>query len=161
MRAPDFRHQTIDGVECGLSDHEGSWTLLIFGRPDCSLCHRMAPEVNKVWESTRGRVKFLFVLTSDASEAETFARETRLAIPLLFDPSGETERRYRVRVSPFAFLVDPHATVRAKGVVNSGREIASWIHAATDGVDGHQSPISNGASNSETAKEATNEQTRI
>jgi methylamine dehydrogenase accessory protein MauD len=118
-KAPDFSLTDQYGNPQRLSDYQGRPTALIFGSPHCSPCRVLMPQLHD-W--TRAHPEVGLVWLNAASEEETlkFVSDIGATIPVAaYTPQDNLMDRYRVRVTPFMFLVDENGVIRAKGLVNT------------------------------------------
>lgn len=125
--SPAWRHADISGRERNVPSGE-RWQLLLFA--DHSLA--MFPSV----------IKAMRLLTSNVPELQVLVlctRQPELTAAVLQDEGLVVSvvavdqafyRRHRVRVMPFATVLDPEGVVRANGLANSGDALLTiWRHS--------------------------------
>ncbi len=109
-------------------------TLLLFGAPECQPCAEVMPEVNRL--AAIAPQLDLAVLTVVAGVGESASRmkeKYSLRFPVVADDGSGAFEDYRVRVTPFAFVVGEDGRVRAKGLCNSGFRLQELL--AAGGMD--------------------------
>jgi hypothetical protein len=102
---------------------------LIFALPNCSFCTE-AINASRRWleaNPTTGRVVVLLNAASIDGYADVEI-EPNLLVTLI--DSRDVLEVMRVRVGPFAYLVDHQVRVLAKGVLNSDADLASLLATA-------------------------------
>jgi methylamine dehydrogenase accessory protein MauD len=117
----------------GAASADGRSTLLVFVSPSCPICKALLPVLKA---STRSERQWLrIVLASDGAEEEHrqfVAAQGLTAMPyVLSAPLGMT---FQVGRLPFAALIDPAGTLRARGLVNSREHLESLFEAQRRGV---------------------------
>lgn len=111
--------------------------LLVFGSVNCGPCQRLLPDLTQF--SADHHELDVYFLTSDGVEKnQKFVEEQRLQLLALH--SENAAARYKVRVSPFAFVVDSSGRLRAKGLVNRRSDLDALVaHHDTINVTGRDS----------------------
>lgn len=118
-RAPDFSLADQHGQVRALHDYKGRDVALIFGSPHCSPCRILLPQLHD-WARSHPDVAVLWLNAASPEESLRFVSETGATLPILpYTPQENLLDRYRVRVTPFIFMIDEKGTIRAKGLVNS------------------------------------------
>lgn len=110
--------QEISTAQGGVSLHDGHH-LLLFGVAGCTICESLAPELAEA--SRLGEVRAtVHLLRWSVSGGEP--KETSDADVGWIGIDRRVVARLRIRVSPFAVLVED-GIVKAKGVVNNVRDV--------------------------------------
>jgi len=118
-RAPDFALTDQHGTAHKLSSYRGQPVLLLFGSPHCSPCRTLLPQLQD-WSMARRDVKVLWLNAASREESLKFVSDTGTGLPVLpFPPENNIMERFKVRVTPFMFMLDEQGVVRAKGLVNT------------------------------------------
>jgi methylamine dehydrogenase accessory protein MauD len=118
-RAPDFSLTDQYGQPQRLSSYRGTPVLLLFGSPHCSPCRILLPQLHD-WARQHSDIKVLWLNSASAEESKRFVEETGATLPVApYSPEENLLDKYKVRVTPFLFIVDENGVVRAKGLVNS------------------------------------------
>lgn len=128
-RAPEFVLPDLDGREVALAGLRGLPLLLIFGSPSCGPCRALVPDLNAFAQERRGQLRVVFLSRGNQEAARRFARETDARVPVAVHPDEALADRYRVRVTPFAFLLDGEGVIRAKGLANNREHLELLLHA--------------------------------
>jgi methylamine dehydrogenase accessory protein MauD len=121
------------GLKVGAGRSDGLSTLILFLSPTCPVCESLLP----VLQSSRKHEKswLQIVLASDgdpAAHREFIRSHGLLEFPYVVSaPLGMT---YQVSRLPFAALLDPAGTLRARGLVNSREHLESLFEAQRLGV---------------------------
>jgi peroxiredoxin len=107
-KAPDFQLQTLDGKVVKLSDYHGKVVLINFWATWCQPCRTEMPDLQKVYESWRGRgLEVLAVNIAETPVAvQAFKKELGLTFPILLDSQKEVTKLYKVGPIPTSFFVD-------------------------------------------------------
>jgi methylamine dehydrogenase accessory protein MauD len=128
--APHFTLPSVAGGEVSLGDFAGHKVLLVFVQSGCGPCHDIAPELNRLTaRSSHARV--LVVNNAEPEQAREFAHEVRAQFPVLVQDKWSVSKRYQVFATPFAFLIDRHGVVIAKGIVGSKEHLGYLLSSAT------------------------------
>jgi methylamine dehydrogenase accessory protein MauD len=120
-------------LKIGSERDDGLSTLILFLSPTCPVCDSLLP----VLQSSRKHEKswLLIVLASDGdprAHQEFVRSHGLLEFPYVVSaPLGMT---YQVSRLPFAALLDPAGTLRARGLVNSREHLESLFEAQRLGV---------------------------
>lgn len=93
------------------------WSLLVFGSHRCGPCQALAPELNVFARTNADKLDAFFVTEDDSEGARRTAAELALDVPVIGERGAAD--RFKVRRTPFAYVVDGAGVVRAKGVVNN------------------------------------------
>lgn len=108
--APDFEATDIaTGKKVKLSDLRGKPVYINFWATWCKWCKVEMPDIQRVYEAQRDKIHVLLV---DGDSTETpelmkkFAQENNLALPMLYDPSGEVANNYLVRAFPTSVFIN-------------------------------------------------------
>jgi peroxiredoxin len=111
------------------------FALLFFGAPNCAPCASVLPDLKRLLED-RPALATTMVVAGDADGAALMADKYQLSFPCLADPLGSARKAYRVRVSPFAFVIGQGKRVLAKGLASDVYRVRDLLVAAglDDGV---------------------------
>lgn len=118
-KAPDFSLTDQYGNLQRLADYRGKPSVLVFGSPHCSPCRILLPQLHD-WARSHSEVGVLWLNAASPEESLKFVSDTGASLPIApYSPEENLMDRYRVRVTPFMFLLDENGIVRAKGLVNT------------------------------------------
>lgn len=127
--APAISGITADGVDTGWKPTSDRPQVLLFAAPDCEPCANVMPHVNQLAQSGANIGVAAIV---PGPKAEAIAMRERYHSPFLTlaeDGSGAFGR-YRVRVTPFGFVIGPDGRVMAKGLCGDAGRLRHLLHAA-------------------------------
>ena len=118
-RAPDFNLTDQYDHPQRLSSYKGQPVLLLFGSPHCSPCRILLPQLHE-WARQHRDVNVVWLNSASPEESRRFVAETGATLPVApYAPDDNLLDKYKVRVTPFLFMVDENGVIRAKGLVNS------------------------------------------
>jgi len=132
--APPLGGVTAGGEEAGWEPRRGAVDLLLFVSPDCGPCETLLPVVNRL--ATDPAAAGLGVTAIVPGPRETVARlddRYRPTYRSLAEDGSGAFARYRVRVTPFAFVVGGDGRVLAKGLCSDPERLRALLVAG--GVD--------------------------
>ena len=132
-RAPDFALPDLDGREIALSGFRGLPLLLVFGSPSCGPCKTLIPDLQAFAAEKRDQLRVLFLSRGEVEDARTFAREQDVRVPVAVHPDEALAEKYKVRVTPFAFVIDGEGVVRAKGLANNRAHLDMLLRQSANG----------------------------
>ncbi|MEO5952272.1 MAG: TlpA disulfide reductase family protein [Chloroflexia bacterium] len=117
--APDFTLTDQYSNTQRLSAYRGRPTAIIFGSPSCGPCRMLAPQVDE-WTKKHPDMAVLWLNSATPEESLRFVGEVGAIIPVApYAPDTKLLDKYKVRVTPFVFMIDESGVVRAKGLVNN------------------------------------------
>ncbi|HMA36924.1 MAG TPA: redoxin domain-containing protein [Chloroflexia bacterium] len=136
--APEFALPDAEGHVQSLSSYRGRNVLLLFGSPQCDPCRRLLPGLQE-FAAGNGREFAVLWLNQAAPEVTRhFQAETGATLPMLSYQGGVNDA-YRVRVTPFLFMIDPAGVIKAKGLVNTKSQL-DWYRDLFYGKASLQAP---------------------
>jgi methylamine dehydrogenase accessory protein MauD len=118
-KAPDFNLTDQYGNAQRLGDYRGRPTVLLFGSPHCSPCRNLLPQLDE-WARAHPEVGLVWLNAASPEESLKFASDMSANLPIApYTPEQKLMDHYRVRVTPFMFLLDENGTIVTKGLLNS------------------------------------------
>lgn len=94
--------------------------FIVFGAPSCEPCGNVLPYLADLSVIARNELEVLVVVPGPAAAAEAMSHELRRAVPtqlhIIGDDGSGLSNEYRVRVTPFAFVISADGFVQAKGL---------------------------------------------
>jgi thiol-disulfide isomerase/thioredoxin len=124
----------IVGVRADGADTE--WTasanrpsFLLFATPHCEPCRAVFPEVNQLADVADIDVAVVTDGPQEQAEALT-AHVSSPGITVLADDASGAFANYRVRVTPFAFVIGRDSRVQAKGLCNDPLRLRELLRVA-------------------------------
>ncbi|MEO6456845.1 MAG: peroxiredoxin family protein [Chloroflexia bacterium] len=137
--APDFALTDQHGAAQRLSAYRGRPVMLLFGSPHCSPCRILLPQLHD-WAKAHQDVAVLWLNAASPEESLKFVSDTGATLPMLpFAPEENLMDSYRVRVTPFMFLLDEKGVVRAKGLANTKAGLDLYYKELKTGKQGPSS----------------------
>ncbi len=119
VKAPDFSLKDQYDNPQRLSDYRGRPTVLLFGSPHCSPCRILLPQLHD-WSKAHPEVGVLWLNAASEEESLKFVSDTGSTLPIApYTPQENLMDKYKVRVTPFMFLIDESGVVKVKGLVNT------------------------------------------
>lgn len=129
--APPMGGVTAAGEEAGWEPRRGALDLLLFVSPDCGPCETLLPVVNRLAaDPAVGRLR---VTAIAPGPRETIARlddKYRPTYRSFAEDGSGAFARFRVRVTPFAFVVGADGRVLAKGLCGDPERLRALLEAA-------------------------------
>jgi methylamine dehydrogenase accessory protein MauD len=117
--APDFRLTDQYGNVQQLSAYRGKPVYLVFGSPGCSPCRVLLPQAHE-WLNAHPEMSIIWLNAAPPEETLKYVSDMGATLPVVgFTPDDKVMENYRVRVTPFSFMVDEQGIIRAKGLVNT------------------------------------------
>lgn len=105
--------------------------LLIFASPECEPCQAVLPHVRQLALTVPRQALQVVAVTEGREESAGRLREKfQLPVPCLAEGAGGVFSSYRVRVTPFGFVIGEDGRVRAKGLCNDARRLRELLSAA-------------------------------
>jgi AhpC/TSA family len=127
--APDITATRPSGGETVLRPGSSGPALVVFASPDCEPCAVVLPYLNNfVGRSSAPEV--ITVVPGPATTAERMSDEYRLIYECFAEDGSGAFDAYRVRVTPFAFVVGSDGRVLAKGLCSEPLMLRDLLAAA-------------------------------
>jgi len=136
-KAPPFSGLTVQGELIAWEPSHNHITLLGFISPDCSPCARILPYIKQL-EKTKHDIDIVLVTSGPLATITSVVNKFRLPATILSmadDGSGAADT-YRVRVSPFAFVIGKDRQILGKGLCDRPERLQTLLEAGgVDAVD--------------------------
>lgn len=100
---------------------EGKPTIMAFISPNCGACKDLIPEWNQCFKDYQEKLNFVLMGIGEREKMEEFVKGREVLGKILWDRKNQFLQDFRVRATPFAFILDEKGIVRGKGLCN-GRE---------------------------------------
>jgi thiol-disulfide isomerase/thioredoxin len=105
--------------------------LLIFASPECEPCEAVLPHVRRLAMTVPRQALQVVAVTEGREDAAGRLREKfQLPVPCLAEGGGGAFSSYRVRVTPFGFVIGEDGRVRAKGLCNDATRLRDLLSTA-------------------------------
>ncbi|WP_054901789.1 methylamine dehydrogenase accessory protein MauD [Pseudomonas sp. NBRC 111131] len=98
--------------------------LLFFLAPGCPVCKSLLPAVKSIARDNRGALDVIYVSDGDFAEQQALIEANDLQ-HATYVVGPEIGMAYQIGKLPYAVLIDPAGTLRAKGLVNSREHLDS------------------------------------
>jgi len=143
--APDFNLMDQYGNAQRLSSYRGRPVLLVFGSPSCTPCRTLLPQLEE-WAADHRDMGVISLNAAPRDETLKYVSDMGATVPVVaHTPDDKIADRYKVRVTPFSFMVDENGVVRAKGLVNTRGGLDLYYKELKTGKQEEQ-PVAQGAS---------------
>lgn len=108
----------------------GTATFLMFAASGCQPCAEVLPSVSRLAEGARDLELAVFAVVAGARESASHLQEKYgLRFPVVAEDGSQVFEGYRVRVTPFAFVIGEDGRVRAKGLCNNPARLHDLLAA--------------------------------
>lgn len=131
-----FEGVTAKGESINWIPQAGRSYLLAFVSPDCGPCERIIPSLLQL-ATFYNRIEVVFVVTGQRSLVTKLENKFGLpsSITCLAEEESPIHEDYRVRITPFAFMVGGDGRIRAKGLCDTIEKLQALLSS-----DGHDIP---------------------
>jgi thiol-disulfide isomerase/thioredoxin len=128
--APGISGVTAAGQDTSWQPRRGQPQLLLFAAPDCEPCATVLPHVDRLARAVNGDLGIAAVVPGPSDEVARFVERYRPPFPCLAEDGSGAFTRYRVRVTPFGFVVGADGRVLAKGLCGDQVRLRALLEAA-------------------------------
>lgn len=128
--APPITGVSVAGQTSTWEARRGQPQLLLFAAPDCEPCATVLPHVERLARSVNGDLGILAVVPGPRNEVARFAERYQPPFPCLAEDGSGAFTRYRVRVTPFGFIVGADGRILAKGLCGDQSRLRGLLEAA-------------------------------
>jgi hypothetical protein len=128
--APAISGITAAGQTIAWEPKRGQPQLILFAAPDCEPCAAVLPHAGRLAHAVDGTLGITVVVPGPRGEAARFAERYRPPFPCLAEDGSGAFGRYRVRVTPFAFVVGGDGRILAKGLCGDQARLRGLFEAA-------------------------------
>jgi peroxiredoxin/tetratricopeptide (TPR) repeat protein len=109
--APAFEATTLDGAWVRLEDLRGKVVVLNFWFINCGPCRGEIPELNKIVDEFKDRVRFLAFAVDSASALKDFLKENTFRYEIIPGESVKFAGDYPVEGYPTHFIIDQNGKI--------------------------------------------------
>jgi methylamine dehydrogenase accessory protein MauD len=133
--APVIEVVDLDGqpLTIGAARGDGLSTLILFLSPTCPVCETLLPVLQSSRKHEKSWLRIVLASDGDPQAHRQFVRSHGL-LEFPYVVSAPLGMTYQVSRLPFAALLDPAGTLRARGLVNSREHLESLFEAQRLGV---------------------------
>jgi thiol-disulfide isomerase/thioredoxin len=128
-RAPTITGSAPDGTERRWQPGELP-SFVIFAAPECEPCATVLPHIGRLARVGDGSVRMLAVAEGRQESAQRLVEKFALPFECIAEGGYGAFSGYRVRVTPFAFVLNEDGRVVAKGLCNSTSRLRELLTAA-------------------------------
>src|SRR5919107_2396625 len=139
--APPISGVTASGQDTRWQSKQGQPQLLLFAAPDCEPCATVLPHVERLAHAVDGGLGIAAVVPGPKDEVVRFVERYRPSFPCLAEDGSGAFTRYRVRVTPFGFVVGSDGRVLAKGLCGNQVRLRGLLEAADLGEIAQAVPV--------------------
>jgi methylamine dehydrogenase accessory protein MauD len=130
--APRLALTGLAGESIVVGQAGGRSQMFFFLSPSCPVCKKLLPALRTLAASEGARFEIILASDGDSDEHRAFAQREKLGLPyVLSEQLGIT---FQIGRLPYAVVIGPDGTVRAKGLVNNREQIESLLRADEMGV---------------------------
>ncbi|GGE14370.1 hypothetical protein GCM10011571_14800 [Marinithermofilum abyssi] len=104
----------------------GKPTLMVFLSPTCEVCKDLIPDWNHAFHE-RNDIHFRVIVVGNKEKMVEMVNNQELKGEIIPDENHSILEEHRVRVTPFAFILDKQGVVRGKGLCNGMEHIHGLI----------------------------------
>jgi len=125
--APNF--EAVDaatGASRPILDSGRRPAVLLFLTTSCVACRQIARQLEEVRE-TRPEFDYIAICRGDAIACRELREGAGLRAPMVIDHSGEIQRAYQAKYTPFAYVLSPERRVLVRGLVNNWRQLDALL----------------------------------
>jgi thiol-disulfide isomerase/thioredoxin len=128
--APAISGVTAAGQDTAWEPRRGQPQLLLFAAPDCEPCATVLPHVERLARAVDGGLGIAAVVPGPKEEVVRFVERYHPPFPCLAEDGSGAFSRYRVRVTPFGFVIGTDGRVLAKGLCGDQIRLRGLLEAA-------------------------------
>lgn len=127
--APAISGITASGVDDGWDPGRGQSELVIFASPDCEPCKTVLPAVNRLAAVAGDRLGITAVVPGPRESIQRLVDQYEPPYLAFAEDGSGAFNRFRVRVTPFAFVIGADGRVLAKGLCNDPNRLQELLVA--------------------------------
>jgi methylamine dehydrogenase accessory protein MauD len=127
--APNLSGVTADGKDTTWHPRRGQPHFLLFAAPDCEPCGTILPYLNQLAEVPGEPVAVTAIVPGPQDEIVRLVDRYHPTYPSLAEDGSGAFHRYRVRVTPFGFVIGGDGRVLAKGLCGDVGRLRQLLEA--------------------------------
>ena len=128
--APAISGITATGLDTVWKPMPSQPQLLLFAAPDCEPCAAVLPHVEQLARAVDGGLGIAAIVPGPRDEAARFVDRYHPSFPTLAEDGSGAFSRYRVRVTPFGFVIGNDGRILAKGLCGDRARLRGLLEAA-------------------------------
>lgn len=132
-RGMEFSGVTAAGQDMTIEPAKGRNRFLLFAHPDCGPCAHIMPFANHLGQAVADGaldLELISVVSGPKAEVERMVEKYNPTFLALAEDGSGVFDHYKVRVTPFAFVVGGDGRVLAKGLCNDAVRMRDMLDAA-------------------------------
>jgi hypothetical protein len=146
--APPISGVTAAGEDAGWNPTRGQHQLLLFASPNCEPCATVLPFVAQVARAADGSLGVAAVVPGPREDVVRFVERYRPPFACLAEDGSGAFTQYRVRVTPFGFVIGSDGRILAKGLCSDQIRLRGLLEAAdlpevAQGLSGRAQSVAN------------------
>lgn len=143
--APDFTLKDLSGKEHSLSSYRGKVVFVNFWATWCKSCKEEMPSMQTLYQYLKDRdVPFeMLAISMDRvttqKEVDSFVKSLGITFPVLLDPWGKTDGKYKLTGVPETYIIDTEGRVVEKIIgprdwttVGAVEKMFTLLHISTE-----------------------------
>ncbi|MCC6313491.1 MAG: TlpA family protein disulfide reductase [Thermomicrobiales bacterium] len=128
--APVVSGITAEGVDRGWEPKRPQPQMLLFMAPDCEPCAAIMPHLVRLTRAAGDRLFVSAIVPGQRAAAIRMAEKFGSPIPTLAEDGSGAFQSFRVRVTPFGFVIGTDGRVLAKGLISDPVRLRQLLQAA-------------------------------
>jgi len=127
--APSFEYTSHNGSEGTPHrfDPKGSWSLLLFADPGCVSCEESLASLERLTPKLRITARTLVATSAEPAQIAAIDAFSTTFLSIIRVRQDVPYKLYRVRATPFIYLIDPEGIISAKGTVTTEAKIRKFV----------------------------------
>lgn len=126
--APSVSGVTAEGVDVRWAPARKQPELVTFVAPDCQACAQILPYISHLVGSSNGySMPVTAMVTGPRENAVKVKEKFNLPFPCVAEDGSGAFERYRVRVTPFAFVIGEDGRILAKGLCSNASHLGGLL----------------------------------
>ncbi len=133
-QAPRFRGMTDEGQDVEWTPVQGHYQVLAFVSPECQPCAKILPSLGQL-AHLRPELSVSLIVNEGGADLERLEQKflSPPEVQRYADQGGSVYTAYRVRITPFAYLIGKDGQILAKGLCDDVEKLNQLV--AVIGID--------------------------
>ncbi|MDQ0256828.1 thiol-disulfide isomerase/thioredoxin [Evansella vedderi] len=102
-------------------------SVILFLSPNCKPCQEMITDWNYTEAEYKGRINFITIIVGEEKKLRSMLNKNVIGGEILWDKNKELFYLFKVRVTPFAFVVDEYGGVKDKGLCGRKEQLELYL----------------------------------
>lgn len=130
--APTINGVNAAGLQTSWVPERERFNLVLFAAPECEPCAQVLPDIAILGLDDFAPVSTLVVVPGSSEDARAVTDKYGSSLRCLAEGDAAVFDAYRVRVTPFAFVIDPYGRVARKGVCSNPQLLHNLLDVTGD-----------------------------